>query len=235
MEQAGPMEQHIVPPPEPADNPDQNRLRRIGRKVRERLAEHPQAYKVPTDKAEIWAVGEIFTLEECGRLKAIIDAVAQPSRAFDAEYSSGYRTSYSGDVDPHDPFIKKLQRRIDDLLGVDPATGETIQGQRYLPGQQFQAHTDWFPANTPYWETEKDRGGQRSITAMAFLNVVEEGGTTDFPRLGMSIAPRPGALLVWNNADPEGVPNPWTVHAGRPVVKGVKYIITKWYRARRWY
>ena len=235
MEKAGPMENVIIPAPDAEHNPDQNRLRRIGRKVRERLAGYPQAYKVPTDKAEIWAVGEFFSLEECGRLMAIIDAVAQPSRAFDAEYSSGYRTSYSGDVDPHDPFIRKLQRRIDDLLGVDPATGETIQGQRYLPGQQFQAHTDWFPANTPYWETEKDRGGQRSITAMAFLNPVEEGGTTDFPRLGVSIEPRPGALLIWNNADPEGVPNPWTVHAGRPVVKGVKYIITKWYRARRWY
>jgi prolyl 4-hydroxylase len=229
------MENLDVPAPAAADNPDRVRLRRIGRKVRERLADNPQVYKVPADKAEIWAVGEFFTPEECRRLTATIDAVAKPSRAFDAEYSSGYRTSYSGDVDPDDPFIKKLQRRIDDLLGVDPATGETIQGQRYLPGQQFQAHTDWFPANTPYWEQEKARGGQRSITAMAFLNPVEEGGTTDFPRLGVSIEPRPGALLIWNNADPEGVPNPWTIHAGRPVVKGVKYIITKWYRARRWY
>ena len=70
---------------------------------------------------------------------------------------------------------------------------------------------------------------------MVFLNAVEEGGTTDFPRLGMSIEPRPGALLLWNNADPEGVPNPWTIHAGMPVVRGVKYIITKWYRARRWF
>jgi prolyl 4-hydroxylase len=228
------MENLDVPAPSDADNPDWVRLRRIGRKVRGRMADNPRVYKVPVDEAEIWAVGEFFTAEECARLMAIIDAVAQPSRAFDAEYSSGYRTSYSGDVDPNDPFIKKLQRRIDDLLGVDPATGETIQGQRYLPGQQFQAHTDWFPANTPYWEQEKDRGGQRSITAMAFLNPVEEGGTTEFPRLGVSIKPQPGALLIWNNADPEGVPNPWTIHAGRPVIKGAKYIITKWYRARRW-
>jgi prolyl 4-hydroxylase len=235
MDKAEPMENLDVPAPSAADNPDWVRLRRIGRKVRGRLADNPRVYKVPTDEAEIWAVGEFFTAEECARLMAIIDAVAQPSRAFDAEYSSGYRTSYSGDVDPNDPFIRKLQRRIDDLLGVDPATGETIQGQRYLPGQQFQAHTDWFPANTPYWEQEKDRGGQRSITAMAFLNPVEEGGTTDFPRLGVSIKPQPGALLIWNNADPEGVPNPWTIHAGRPVIKGAKYIITKWYRARRWY
>jgi prolyl 4-hydroxylase len=224
-----------VPPPEPAHHPDRDRLRRRGRKVRERLKGLPEVYPVPTDRAELWAVGEFFTPEECGRLMAMIDAVAQPSRAFDAEYSSGYRTSYSGDMNPHDPFIIKLQRRLDDLLGIDPAYGETIQGQRYLPGQQFQAHTDWFPANTTYWEQERERGGQRSITAMAYLNPVEEGGATTFPRIGFSFEPRPGCLLIWNNADREGVPNPCTIHSGDPVTKGVKYIITKWYRARRWY
>jgi prolyl 4-hydroxylase len=121
------------------------------------------------------------------------------------------------------------------MLGIDPAYGETIQTQRYLPGQQFQAHTDWFPANTPYWDQEKDRGGQRSFTAMAYLNAVEEGGSTDFPRLGLSFEPRAGTLLIWNNADENGVPNPWTIHSGTSVVRGVKYVITKWYRCRRWY
>jgi prolyl 4-hydroxylase len=220
--------------PAPADNPDQMRLRKLGRKVRERLGSLPEVYTIPTDKAELFAVGDFFTLEECDRLMAMIDAVAQPSRAFDVGYGTDYRTSYSGDVDPHDPFIRKLQRRLDDFLGIDPSYGETIQGQRYLPGQQFQPHCDWFHEGTPYWEQEKHRSGQRSITAMAYLNPVEEGGATAFPHLGLSVEPKPGALLIWNNADPEGNPNPWTIHAGMPVVRGVKYIITKWYRARRW-
>jgi prolyl 4-hydroxylase len=222
-----------VPPPE--HNPDKGRLRLLGRKVRERLGAMPEAYKLPTEKAEVWALGKFVTPEECTRLMAMIDAVAQPSRAYDAAYDSGYRTSYSGDVDPNDPFVKKLQRRIDDLLGIDPSFGETIQGQRYLPGQQFQAHTDWFPGKGPYWDAEIERWGQRSFTAMAYLNPVEEGGNTDFPRLGFGVEPRPGTLLIWNNADPDGVPNPFTVHAGSPVVKGVKYIITKWYRAKKWH
>jgi len=223
----------LVPAPLAHENPDRERLRRMGKKVRDRLSANDTVYKVPTEKAEIYAIGNFFDPVECGRLMAITDAVAQPSRAFDAEY--GYRTSYSGDVDPHDPFIRKLQRRIDDLLGIDPSYGETLQTQRYLPGQQFQAHTDWFPANTPYWEQEKERGGQRAFTAMAYLNAVEDGGTTDFPRLGLSFEPRPGTLLIWNNADENGVPNPWTVHAGTPVARGVKYVVTKWYRCRRWY
>jgi len=216
-------------------HPDKNRLRRLGRKVRERLEANPAVYTLPADKAELWAVGDFFSAEECGRLMTMIDATARPSAAFDVAYETGYRTSYSGDLDPHDPFVKRLQRRLDDLLGIEPEYGETIQGQRYLVGQQFQPHTDWFPSNTPYWETERARGGQRAITAMAFLNPVEGGGTTDFPRLGLSVQPTPGALLIWNNATPEGTPNPWTIHAGTPVTAGVKYVITKWYRCRRWY
>ena len=225
----------MIPAPLAHENPDKDRLRRIGRKVRERLAANKDVYKIPAEKVDMWAVGHFLDPLECGRLMAIIDAVAQPSKAFDADYASGYRTSYSGDVDPHDPFIRKLQRRIDDLLGIDPTYGETIQGQRYMAGQEFQAHTDWFPPRTSYWKDEMERGGQRSFTAMAYLNPVEQGGATHFPRLGVTIEPRPGALLIWNNADDKGTPNPWTVHAGTPVTQGVKYIITKWYRCRKWY
>ncbi|TIX51877.1 prolyl hydroxylase family protein [Alteraurantiacibacter aquimixticola] len=213
---------------------DQPRLRRVGAEVRERLAANPAVWQVPTDKAEIYAVADFIKPEECDRLIAMIDDVAKPSTVFDIDYSEGYRTSYSGDVDPTDPFIRKLNRRLNDLMGVYPEWGETIQGQRYLPGQEFKPHHDWFHPNTSYWDFEMGRGGQRAYTAMAFLNDVEEGGTTDFTDLEMSIEPKPGALLLWNNADKDGLPNPHTIHAGRPVVKGVKYIFTKWYRAQKW-
>lgn len=215
---------------------DEKRLARVGKMVRERLSRNPDVYHVPTEgRAEIYAIGDFFSPQECERLMAMIDAVAKPSKAFDVAYETGYRTSYSGDMDPHDPFIRQMQRKIDDFMGMEPEHGETIQGQRYLPGQQFQEHTDWFPHDTKYWDMEKDRGGQRSYTAMAYLNAVDEGGTTDFPHLGLSIEPRPGTLLMWNNVTPEGVVNPWVSHAGMPVVKGAKYVVTKWYRAKRWF
>jgi prolyl 4-hydroxylase len=217
-----------------AAEPDQQRLRQIGRKVRARLNANRAVQRIPVDKAELWAVGEFFDPVECGRLISIIDAVAKPSVAPGYSYASGLRTSYSGDVDPADPFIRKLQRRIDALLGIDPAHGETIQGQRYEAGQEFRQHTDWFPPGSAIVDREREHGGQRAFTAMAYLNPVAAGGQTDFPHLDIAIEPRPGTLLIWNNADPEGLPNPWTVHAGLPVERGVKYIITKWYRARRW-
>lgn len=213
---------------------DQPALRRVGNQVRKRLEANPAAWKVPTDGAEIYAVSDFIAPDECSRLITMIDEVAKPSTVFDLDYTDGYRTSYSGDVDPGNPFIKKINRRLDDLMGIDSTFGETIQGQRYLPGQQFKPHHDWFHPGTSYWDFETGRGGQRAFTAMAFLNTVEEGGTTDFTELGLRIEPKPGVLLLWNNADVDGVPNPKTMHAGCPVEKGVKYIFTKWYRAKKW-
>ena len=215
-------------------NSDQAGLRKVGRLVRERLAANPAAYPVPGDGVELFAIGDFMSGGECARMMELIDATAQPSKVFDLDYSDGYRTSYSGDVDPHDPFVKKISRRIDDLLVLEPGFGETIQGQRYMPGQEFQPHHDWFHPDTSYWELEMGRGGQRSWTTMVFLNSVEAGGTTDFTDLGISIEPNPGVLLAWNNADADGITNPRTMHAGRPVQKGSKYIITKWYRTKNW-
>ena len=214
--------------------PDRDALRRVGESVRKRLLADPQAYKVPTDKAEIFAVGDFLTPMECQKLRMLIDVVARPSSLYDQDYAGGFRTSYSGDFDPHDSLVKSISRRIDDLLGLPPQIGETIQGQRYLPGQEFKPHNDWFYTDQDYWKMERKRGGQRSWTAMAFLNRVEEGGATHFVEVGVNIEPKPGVLLIWNNALPDGSPNENTLHAGTPVIRGVKYVLTKWYRTRKW-
>ena len=214
--------------------PDQAALMRLGRSVRQRLETDPGIYKLPTDKAEIFAVGDFLTPPECERFITMIDQIARPSQLHDQDYGSGHRTSYSGDFDPSDAFVRSISRRIDDLLGIESKFGENIQGQRYLPGQEFKPHNDWFYHDQPYWKIENKRGGQRSWTAMAFLNAVREGGHTFFVEVGASIEPKPGVLLIWNNARPDGSPNPDTLHAGTPVGKGQKYVLTKWYRTRTW-
>ncbi|MEG8019949.1 2OG-Fe(II) oxygenase [Sphingomonas aerolata] len=50
----------------------------------------------------------------------------------------------------------------------------------------------------------------------------------------MIIAPKAGNLVIWNNMDDYGAPNPGSVHQGMPVEQGVKYVLTKWYRERPW-
>ncbi|MBB3033160.1 prolyl hydroxylase family protein [Alteriqipengyuania lutimaris] len=214
--------------------PDQDGLARVGKIVRQRLEADPKAYKVPSDKAEIYAIGEFLTSNECRQLAGKIDQVARPSSLYEGTYKDGFRTSYSGNFDRDDPMVKMISRRIDDALGLPGKLGETMQGQRYLPGQQFKDHHDYFYPSEDYWKQEKKNGGQRSWTAMMFLNNVPAGGATAFPELGIRIEPKAGVLLAWNNAKPDGTPNEYTLHAGTPVTEGVKYVITRWYRSRKW-
>ncbi len=124
--------------------------------------------------------------------------------------------------------------RISALTGIEPALGEPLQGQRYLVGQEFKAHTDFFEPNGPDFATYCSVAGQRTWTAMIYLNAPDEGGATAFPHLKAEVKPETGAILIWNNLDATGKPNPWTLHHGTKVVRGAKYVITKWFRERPW-
>lgn len=213
--------------------PDKDALARVGRTVRKQLDSDPRAEKISGEKAEIYAIQEFLTAEECKKLMMIIDVVAQPSQLYEGTEREGYRTSYSGNFNPSDPLVKTISARIDKALGLPAQLGETMQGQRYMAGQQFKPHHDFFHTTESYWPGEKKRGGQRSWTAMLYLNQVEAGGATAFVNVGIQVPPKPGVLLTWNNASPDGVPNEDTLHAGTPVQQGVKYVITKWYRTRK--
>lgn len=218
----------------PALYPDRAALAAAGERVRERLAADAMVYRLPGGAAEVFALADFLSADECTRMMGLVDRTARPSSVYEGGNGATYRTSYSGDVDPAEPFVKMIERRICDLLGLDPAWGETVQGQRYQPGQEFRLHYDWFNPAASYWPRERQRGGQRSWTAMAWLNAVEEGGETEFPMLETGFPPQPGTLLIWNNALPDGTPNRDTLHAARPVIRGVKYVITKWFRTRPW-
>ena len=217
-----------------APNPDKVALLRTGAHVRRRLDADPRVQRIATDAAEIWTVADFMAADECAELVEMIDRTCQPSEVFDHGYKEVWRTSYSGNVDRDNPFVHTLESRIDQLLGLPHDFGETMQGQRYLVGQEFKYHLDLFWTKADYWKKEAKQGGQRSITAMCFLNEVEEGGETAFTELGISVPPERGKLLIWNNQSPTGQPNELTMHAGTPVIKGKKYIITKWYRTRKW-
>ena len=206
----------------------------VGMAVRERLLSHIGAFQVPAPGLDLFAVRHFLTEEECDGLMAMIDEGKQPSTVLGEHPDPEYRTSESCNLNRSDPLVEQVERKITALMGIAPENGETIQGQRYAPGQQFKAHHDFFFTDQPYWEREEPVGGQRTWTAMMFLNVPEAGGQTFFPRVGVKITPRRGNLLAWNNLDDAGEPNFQSMHQGMPVEAGVKYVITKWYRERHW-
>lgn len=207
---------------------------RIGDSVRERLLRNPMAFRLPAPQLDIFVVRNFLDAQECRALIRLIDADRVPSTVLAPTRDAEYRTSESCNLSPADPIVRRVEARLIQLLNIDPELGETIQGQRYAPGQQFKPHHDFFHIGEPYWPEMERTGGQRTWTAMVFLNEPEQGGHTHFPEAGMKVSPVAGNLLAWNNLDAIGEPNPYTLHQGMPVVAGVKYIVTKWHRERRW-
>lgn len=210
------------------------RRAQIGVTVGRRLAKLTEAEAVDTPHAQIFLLDGFLNASDCARLIALIERECAPSRLFEAARYGGYRTSSSCNLDRGDSFVSTIEARICAALGIAPRHGETVQGQRYRTGEKFGVHPDFFYTDQPYWPQQARHGGQRTWTAMAYLNEPEEGGMTNFPHLQLSIAPRLGRLAVWNNMAADGSPSNWTLHAGEPVTKGTKYIITKWFREKPW-
>lgn len=219
----------------PAKSAGGTKVRQLfGLQVGARLDADPAVTRAPVEAAQVYYAVDFLDDATCDRLIAIIDANRRPSTLLSDRNDQGFRTSDSCDMDRWSPDVQPTDEAVARLLGIDPAHGETMQGQRYAPGQQFRAHHDYFHKSESYWQRMLQEGGQRTWTAMIYLNDVEEGGATWFPQAGIKVAPRRGMLLAWNNMKPDGSPNELTIHEGMPVVAGVKYIITKWFREDRW-
>jgi prolyl 4-hydroxylase len=188
--------------------------------------------RVPTPELDLFVLRDFLSEEECAGLIAQIDARRRPSEISDDIGVANFRTSETCDLDWRDPLVGQVDARIGALLRLDLSTSEPIQGQRYAPGQEFKPHTDTFePGGVDYY-LHCAETGQRTWTAMIYLNEPEEGGATRFKLIGKSIAPETGKLLAWNNLLPDGRPNPATMHQGMKVRCGTKYILTKWFRER---
>jgi len=188
--------------------------------------------KVPSPKLDLFIMRDFLDHTLCAALIERIERQRRPSTIADDTGIASFRTSETCDLDPSDPAVAVVDSKISVLLGLNPSLGELIQGQRYAPGQEFRAHTDTFNPGGYDFYVHTSHGGQRTWTAMIYLNEPEEGGATRFKTIGKTIRPEQGKLLAWNNLLADGSPNPATLHQGMKVRRGAKYIITKWFRER---
>ena len=205
-----------------------------GESSAEILLATPGIQRAPFPKLELFQLKGFLTPDLCAGLIALIDTDRRPSTIADANGDHYFRTSETCDLDPDEPAVRELEARLFALNRIDPAHGEPVQGQRYAVGQEFKAHTDYFEPDGPDWQRYCSVAGQRTWTFMVYLNEVEAGGGTRFGVARKIVQPETGKLLAWNNRRPDGRPNPNTLHHGMKVRKGVKYVITKWYREREW-
>ncbi|GGA47405.1 2OG-Fe(II) oxygenase [Dyella nitratireducens] len=124
------------------------------------------------------------------------------------------------------PLVQRIEQRIATMLSIPVDHGEGLQVLHYLPGQQYDAHYDWFNPEQPGFAAITAKGGQRIASLVMYLNTPEEGGGTAFPEVGLTVTALRGSAVyfAYDTGDEA------SLHAGLPVQKGEKWIATKWLR-----
>jgi prolyl 4-hydroxylase len=205
-----------------------------GESSAEILRRHPGVKQLPSPKIELFVKSDFLAADHCEELIRLIDLDRRPSTVADYNGDATFRTSETCDLKPDEPAVQRLEDLLHAFTGIDPAHGEPLQGQRYEIGQEFKQHTDWFTPGGPDWEKFCGVAGQRTWTFMIYLNDVEAGGATRFKAVNKKIMPERGKIVGWNNLKPDRSGNVATLHHAMKVRKGLKYVITKWYREKPW-
>lgn len=213
--------------PAPARAPDT-----LGRLTRRAHIHIPNATRLPSEHIELYTLPDLLDDAECRHLIEQMQRDLQPSQVMsEGPPPPGVRTSRTCNLRAlRDPLATEVEYRICRLMGIDPSYAEALQGHLYLVGQEFKPHMDAVEHGASHFASFAQSQGQRTWTVMVFLNDVERGGGTRFPRLDHTFEARRGLALIWNNLDARGVPNPFTMHQGLPVEAGFKAVLTVWFR-----
>jgi prolyl 4-hydroxylase len=192
---------------------------------------------VRAERPVVAALAGVLTPEECGQLLEMARPRLEPSTVADArtgkDVVSTQRTSLGMFFRPgENDLVARLDRRMSEVPGLPVENGEGLQILYYGVGAEFPPHFDFLiPSNKPNQDSIA-RSGQRVSTLIAYLNDVEEGGETVFPSVPWTVFPKRGSAVYFEYCNSRGQVDPRTLHAGRPVLRGEKWIATKWMRER---
>lgn len=166
----------------------------------------------------------VLTNEECETLITLAKHRLRRSKLANKEVSE-IRTSRGMFFEENEsPFINKIEERISSLMHVPIRHAEGLQILHYKPGQQFLPHLDYFAPHHP------SSANNRISTLILYLNEVDEGGETTFPELGIVVLPEKGSAVYFEYFYNNEQINEKTLHCGKPVLRGEKWVATQWMR-----
>lgn len=170
----------------------------------------------------------LFSLTECAAIAQSVADILQPAVVIDPITGKmrphPVRTSDGAVVGPtrENLVLRAINQRIATASQTHVQHGEPLSVLRYRVGQEYRPHVDALPST----------GNQRIATAIIYLNDEYEGGETLFLTNAVKIRPRAGDMILFSNVTPTGAADPNMRHAGLPILRGTKWIATRWIRER---
>ncbi|PSS02655.1 Prolyl 4-hydroxylase [Actinidia chinensis var. chinensis] len=188
------------------------------------------------------------TSEQCKSIIEMSRSKLKPStlalrKGETAESTKGIRTSSGTFISAQEDktgSLEVVERKIARATMIPRSHGEAFNILRYEIGQRYVSHYDAF--NPAEYGTQKS---QRIASFLLYLSDVEEGGETMFPFendsnmgigydykkcIGLRVKPRRGDGLLFYSLFPNGTIDKTSLHGSCPVIKGEKWVATKWIR-----
>ena len=183
--------------------------------------------KYGNDNYYLFEIDNVLSSEECDRLikyskyKTLSDSVV-----FNNNYNTVNDTRISKTtwfefnendvVSKCSNIAKKMTNKNDNNL-------EKLQLVYYPVGGYFRPHHDATKNSNIVTDVTS-----REYTLLVYLNDVEEGGETVFPRLNLEVKPKKGKGILFRTLDENDKIIPESLHGGKPVIKGEKWICNNW-------
>jgi len=116
--------------------------------------------------------------------------------------------------------------------GVSFRQLEPLSVLHYDVGEQIIEHFDFVDPDAPTFDQQVAEYGQRKVTFLLYLNEDYTGGETEMPKIGISHKGQLGGGFFFVNIQGNDEPDLRTLHAGRPPIRGEKWVISQWVRSR---
>ncbi|KAF5448247.1 hypothetical protein F2P56_028801 [Juglans regia] len=188
------------------------------------------------------------TAEQCETIIKIAKTNLKPSllalrKGETAESTKGTRTSSGTFVSASEDetgVMDLIEQKIARATMIPRTHGEAFNVLRYELGQKYDSHYDAF--NPAEYGPQQS---QRVASFLLYLSNVEEGGETMFPFengsnigtgydykkcVGLKVKPRQGDGLLFYSVFSNGTIDRTSLHGSCPVIKGEKWVATKWLR-----
>ncbi|MER2006882.1 MAG: 2OG-Fe(II) oxygenase [Psychrobacillus sp.] len=173
-------------------------------------------------------LGNMLSHEECDELIRLSMDRMKRSKIGAAREVNEQRTSSGTFIEESEnAIVARVEKRISAVMNIPIEHGEGLQILQYTPGQEYKAHFDFFSS------TSKAANNNRISTLVMYLNDVEEGGETFFPKLNFTVTPKKGMAVYFEYFYNDQTLNELTLHGGAPVIVGEKWVATQWMRKQK--
>jgi prolyl 4-hydroxylase len=173
-------------------------------------------------------LGNVLSHEECDELIRLSKDRLQRSKIGNSREIDELRTSSSTFFhEGENDVVTRIEKRVSQIMNIPTQHGEGLQILNYKIGQEYKAHFDFF--------TSKNNivNNPRISTLVMYLNDVENGGETYFPKLNFSVSPQKGMAVYFEYFYNDVTLNELTLHGGAPVIIGDKWAATQWMRRKK--